>query len=173
MRFTIRDTLMFLTAVGLTLAWWSDHRELAFERDKLKADYLNVMLRLIPLESFPQGAQRISQIHDLAKQSPPAPEAAAEVFHYIRFDPDFRIKARAMAVCPYLNERKEAIAVLVTALRERDSIRSGDGTVNAYAAKYLADMKAVSAVEDMKSWLHYLRHETPYDGEVRSELLKR
>ena len=113
MRFTIRDLLWIIVVVGMGLGWWVDHRTLDLANRHHRGKLFKAGLRLIPLESFTQGEERISSIHDAAKSSPPPPEAAAEIIHHVRYDPDWRIRVRAMAVLPFLSERAEATKVLL------------------------------------------------------------
>jgi hypothetical protein len=170
-RFTIRELILLTVIVATGAAWCVDHRNMNSLTDKFRAENYKLAVRLIPLESFPQGIKRINDILDAALKSPPPPEVAAEICHYVRDDPDFRIRVRAMAVCPYLNERAEAISVLVDALRERRSEQSAEGVVPTYAARYLADMKAVGAIAEVKSWLNFLKEKAPYQPEQRSILI--
>jgi hypothetical protein len=162
-RFTIRDVLWLTVVVGLACGWWIERRKLQSDNLQLRSELIKVGFRLVPLESFTQGVDRIYAIRDEAKKSPPSPEAAAEIIYHVRHDTDFRIRIRAMGVLPYLNERTEAIEVLREVLNERDNERSADGTVPLYAVRYLAEMKALVAIDDIKSWLEYLKRDTPYE----------
>ena len=38
--------------------------------------------------------------------------------------------------------------------------------------KYLADMNVTAAVEDIRSWLEFLKQSSPYDNEMTSILIK-
>jgi hypothetical protein len=66
-----------------------------------------------------------------------------------------------MDVLPHLNEREEAIDVLLAALGERTGERCGDGVVPLYAASYLAQMRATGAIDEIKAWLRFLQEEKP------------
>jgi hypothetical protein len=164
-RFTIRDGLLALALVGVALAWWSDHRRLKKESSELRAANLELALKMIGVTAYPQGEQRITKILEEARQTPPAADVVDEVLFKVRHDPDFRIRVRAMAVLPYIQERERAIDALVEALHERDREKSADGVVPLYAAKYLAKMNASRAIDDVRSWLEYLKREMPYDRE--------
>jgi|GEM_PF-3977380 len=175
-RFTIRDLLWLTVAVAITLGmgigWWRDRSKLKSLYENERASGFKLALRLIPYESFTQGTERIDKIREAAKHSPPSPEEAVEILHYVQHNDDFRIRVRAMAVFPYLNAREEAINVLLDALRERTGERCADGVIPQYAVRYLADMKATRAIPEIKDWLRFLKEEGPYDDSIRPTLIK-
>jgi hypothetical protein len=170
-RFTIRDVLWLTVVVGMGVGWWVDHRRLDSENGKWRGEVFKLGFRLIPLESFTQGTERIAEISKASKESPPSPEAAAEILRYVLYDQDWRIRVRAMAVVPNLKERTEAITVLLHVLHERDVEKCGEGVLPLYAAKYLAEMNAPNAAEEIKSWLESLRTSSPYDQEMTTIMI--
>jgi hypothetical protein len=172
LRFTIRDVLWLMAVVGIGVGWWVDHRKLAAVNEKYRVDIGELGLRLIPLQTLLQGDRRIRAIHEQAKMTPPPAEAAAEIIYHVRYDKDYRIRLRAMAVMPYLSERTESINVLLDALRERDVDKIAEGLVPQYAAVYLAEMNATEAIRPMEDWLAFLENEVPFDPEMRAILIK-
>lgn len=173
-RFTIRDGLFVIAMIGLSLAWWIDHRRLTAEIAEARSaiGMLGMELTLARMRAFFQEEARIDGIREAAKNSPPSREDVDEIIRAIRQNPDFRIRVRAMAVVPYFREREEGIDVLLEALRERTSERSADGVVPQYAATYLAEMKATRAIDDVKAWLDFLKQESPFSDSIRPMLIK-
>jgi hypothetical protein len=159
-------------ALGMGLGWWRDRSRLNSLYEDERASGFKLAMRLIPFETFTEGIKRIDTIYEAAKQSPPSPEEAVEILHYVQHSDDFRIRVRAMAVFPYLNEREEAINVLLQALRERTGERCADGVIPQYSVRYLAEMKATRAVPEINAWLQFLKEEEPYDDSTRPVLIK-
>jgi hypothetical protein len=105
--------------------------------------------------------------------SRPSASDEAELFNDVLHDSDFRIRVRAMAVLPFVRDRKRAIAVLVASIHDRDPISSANGTVPLYAATYLADMDAKEAIPEVANWVDYLRKARPYGEQVGPMILKK
>jgi hypothetical protein len=171
-RFSIRDVLWLTVVVGMGIGWWVDHSRLMSAASQWRIESIKLAMRLIPLESMALGSKRIGEILESAEKSPPPPEVAAEIIQYVRHDNHYRNRICAMLVLPYLTEREEAVNVLVDAIRERDGKRTGNGTVPLYAARMLADMKATSAIDEVKGWLSFLKDNSPFDDETRSLLIE-
>ena len=173
-RFTIRDVLWLTVVVAMGVGsfvnwhrWTATNEDLRKEISELKLASLELGFELVAARSFPPGEERIRELHESAKKSPPSPEEAREVLFEVMHAEDFRIRVRAMAILPYLRERDEAIAALRLAIRERDE----DGVIATYAASYLAAMKATDAINDVREWLAYLENDQPYDSDTRETLI--
>ena len=173
MKFTIRDIALVTMIVALALGWWVDRRMMNSSAEELRGELFRTRFRLIPLEAFTQGTDRIWDIKAAAEKSPPPPEAAVEILHYVRYERDYRIRIRAMDVLPHLTERDEAIEVLREALRDQDVERCAEGVVPLYAASYLAKMNAPKAKEMIQAWRETLTHDSPYDQESTVLLIKK
>src|SRR5262249_23624009 len=117
-------------------------------------------------------AGRIATLLESAQKSTPSPEVTAEVIDTVRSDPDWSIKVRAMAVLPYVNEREEAIDVLIEATRIHDEESSGSGNVPLCAASYLAEMKATRGISAVADWVDFIKQQRPYRADMREMVLK-
>jgi hypothetical protein len=172
LRFSIRDVLWLMVVAGLACGWWIERRHLISVNEQNRQELFKMGFRLVPFESFAQGIDRIYAIRDSLQIGPPSPDEALEIIHYVRYDRDYKIRIRAMAILPFVNERDEAIAVLLEALNEREGERSGDGTIPQYAVRYLAEMNAHNAVSSIREWLRFLKERSPYDDEMTSIMIK-
>lgn len=110
--FSIRDLFWLTAVVALAVGWWVERSNLNSTVTQLNGKLFAAEFRLVPLEAFTQGADRIEEIKLAAVKSPPPPEAAIEILHYVRHEKDYRIRIRAMDVFPHLAERTDAINVL-------------------------------------------------------------
>lgn len=117
--------------------------------------------------------QRITAMLERAPTAPPTSAEAGELFAWVRDDPAFNVKVRAMAVLPFVKEREQAIDVLIEALKDRDPDSSGSGNVPLYATTYLADMQATRALPAIEDWLTFLEKQTPYRPETAASLLQK
>ena len=178
-RFTIRELVLLTMVVAMGVAWWIDRRRLVAISnesrqlaDNLLADRNLLGFKLIAAEAFPKGDGRIREIHDSARQTPPSLEAVAEILHYARNDPDYRIRIRAIGTIPLLGKPEETVAVLLECLGERDAESTGEGLVPMYAASSLATMKVTAAIPEIRRWIDFLKQGSPYDAEVTPALIK-
>jgi len=168
-RFTIRDGLFVVTIVGVALAWWLDHRQLSESVKGLVKDLAHVRTENLKLSIRNElnETKRIDELDEAAKRSSLSPSEVDEVLQFVGSEFDIRVRVRAMAILPRLKDREKAIDVLIEALHDRK-----EGVVPQYAAKYLAHMRAVRAIEEVKAWVDYLKTENPYDEESRAVMLK-
>ena len=129
------------------------------------------------VDPFPPGygekVQKITALLDAAPTSQPSSSDSNMLLDEAANDPDFRIRVRAMAVLPFVQEREKAIDVLIAATRIRDPDASGGGNVPLYATTYLADMKAIRAIPAVADWVSYLQRKHPYDARVEVMILKK
>ena len=168
-RFTIRDVLWLTVVAALAAGWWTNlHRsrattvELRKQLAEQKLANAELGAELDVARSYPQSEQRLRELRYSAKTSPLARDKAREVLTEVMYAENSYIRARAMAILPYLRERREAIAALRLAIRERDE----RGVIPNAAASCLANMSAIEATSDVRGWLEYLEHERPYDSRL-------
>jgi hypothetical protein len=174
-RFTIRDVLWLTLVVAVLVAglinwraYMQSEEKLREEVSDLRVSNFELGMELAAARSFPRGEKRIRELSEAAKKGPLSRDDATEVLFEVMHGEDFRIRVRAMAILPYLQERDEAIAALRLALRERGE----EGVIPTYAASYLASMKATDATADVRAWLEFLEKEQPYEPDVRATLIE-
>jgi hypothetical protein len=126
---------------------------------------------------FPPGyGEKVQKIATLLEQAPtsrPSASDSVELLDQAQHDRDFRIRVRAMAVLPFIDDREKAIDALVACVHDRESESSGGGNVPLYATTYLADMSATRAIPDVEDWVTYLQRKQPYDEKMRTVILKK
>jgi hypothetical protein len=91
----------------------------------------------------------------------------------IHSDPDWRIKVRCIQNLPLAENKNLVVPVLIAALSTRDEASSGDGNVQLYACRALAEIGDRRALPPMRDWLEFLEANPNMYIAMRDTLLKR
>src|SRR5581483_11684309 len=106
--------------------------------------------------------RKITSLLEEAPTSRPSTQDAEELFDLVAHDPDFRVRVRAMAVLPFVEDRERAVGTLIAAVHEHNPKTNGGGNVPLYATTYLVDMKATRAIPDISDWLKSLQSDQTF-----------
>jgi hypothetical protein len=121
---------------------------------------------------YDKRVQRITALLENAPTYKPSPSDSEWLMDQAQHHSDFRIRVRAMAVLPFIEDREKAIEVLIACVHDRESESSGGRNVPLYATRYLADMSAARAIPDIEDWIAYLQEKPPDDEGMRAGMLK-
>ena len=91
----------------------------------------------------------------------------------IKSDPDWRIKVRCIQNLPLAENKDLVVPVLIAALATRDEASSGEGNVQLYACRALAEIGDRRALTPMREWLAFLQANPNTYAEMRETLLER